>query len=866
MNREDSLLACLYELSEDSFTKDILVPIFKALGYTYVSFNGGPYEFGVDLVAAKKDELFSNYEVIAVQSKKLNLVKGTADKTIINGLLTQLNQCKFNELEIPEAGRKKPDKVILATPGQINSRLREEVQPIAKAYEVNFLEGPQIIELILTHCPELVKKLNNINTIVADNSEAELGNTALKRALFINKQKTLSDYACDLEFFFGSRKDSSFVLSELDFLLDDISFIESDFRSFQSFNDSVITSLGFSLAEQNLDDYYENYLNTQKLYISRENKDLLKDIKNSEDELGALIEVVSNAINDAFYTKRIDANERDLMLSKIHEKGLHKSSKLWGDDMDEHLRYSSKTNVSPHLSTLLPEKFNDLYLKKKRAVNKPDIKITMDKKQIIKKIIQPTINYLDTVKEVNAAPSDNFRVRDLLVQAKNIGKIQKVLFSRQSPYAKLANRKRLLDREGTISISPSLVIDSGENIAIFGGAGFGKTTLLQFYASKCESIDSKNCVLIELSKHLATLKSQLKSTLGEEELAESFLKVILLCRGATSSDENIKYLKSFLGNKTPILLDGLDEVYSEVPIIVKAIKAFSHTFTNYQVVITSRPNMSYLDEIEFIGISLLPFTKSQLYQFIKSWCSDALTAKTLIQTVETSSSLKSTVTNPLLATIVCHLAESGIHIPQTESRIYEERIKLLTGSYDQAKGIYRQSNLPDNLVFVAEKLAFIFHMESTRQMEFTGAINKLVKECRDFLNKDAVESCLRELIEPCDILQLNKITEEITFGHFRFQESLVSQHLKRLNHYQFIEYLALDFWQGAFGLYAEQNDINAFFDIFARSEDMYNPAYYKVIDSMINLSTTDKEKRIGMRQLLDMISTSVESIGFDDDY
>ncbi len=25
MNREDSLLACLYELSEDSFTKDILV-------------------------------------------------------------------------------------------------------------------------------------------------------------------------------------------------------------------------------------------------------------------------------------------------------------------------------------------------------------------------------------------------------------------------------------------------------------------------------------------------------------------------------------------------------------------------------------------------------------------------------------------------------------------------------------------------------------------------------------------------------------------------------------------------------------------------------------------------------------------------
>lgn len=49
-----SLLNALENLGEDEFTKEILVPLFRSLGYVHISFKGGPYEMGVDLIALKK--------------------------------------------------------------------------------------------------------------------------------------------------------------------------------------------------------------------------------------------------------------------------------------------------------------------------------------------------------------------------------------------------------------------------------------------------------------------------------------------------------------------------------------------------------------------------------------------------------------------------------------------------------------------------------------------------------------------------------------------------------------------------------------------------------------------------------------------
>lgn len=866
MSNQESLLDSLFALKEDTFTKEILQPIFKALGYTYVSFNGGPYEFGVDLVAAKKDELLGKYELTVIQSKKLKAKSCTKEKDVVRGLLTQLNQCKFRELEIPEAGRKKPDKIILATPGQLSSRLRDEVQQVANGLEVNILEGPQIIKLINSHCPHLIKYLNGIEGVMTDNAWVEAGNTALKKALFINKTQTLTDYACDLQFYFGSRKENSLRLSNLDSLRKDLIMTETKFEEFKVFNDSIEERLGFSLTENDLSTYYEYYLRNQELYHSTDNQNLIKKLRILEQELDEILDNVTNAINDAYYAQRFNSHEKEKALTILNRPDLSNMEKLWESEIDDALKYSSSANLPRKPSLLIPQKFKEIESLTKKVVHKPEIRVSISKEVFDNKILEPSSKYLETLESINSGNFDDFKVRQLLRQAKEAGLIQKVLFDNKGPFSKIVSTKPLVEREGAISIPSSVVIDTSENLAIFGGAGFGKTTLLQLYASKCEEMQSKKCILVELAENVNILKKHLKKEFSNEELADGLLKAVLEYKGINDSVESLDILKRFLGNGAPLMLDGLDEVYSEAPEIIKSIKAFTTVFSNFQIVVTSRPNMSYLDEIELIGISLLPFTQEQLFKFIRSWCSDQKIADKLINKVESSNSLKTTLTNPLLATIVCHLAENGINIPRTESKIYEERVKLLTGTYDQAKGIKRQKNLPENLMLVAEKLAFVFHVRSTRKLTLREALKGLRQELSSYINIETIRSCLTELIEPCDVLQLNTSTNELTFGHFRYQESLVAQHLKKLNHHQFIEYLARDLWKGAFELYAEQNDINAFFDIFARVEGLFDQAYSSTLETMIIHNTNDYEKRQGMKQLLKMVSMEEEIIGVDYDF
>lgn len=48
---QNNYLKSLISMREDDFTKNILKPLFEAMGYERVDFNGGPYEKGKDLIA-----------------------------------------------------------------------------------------------------------------------------------------------------------------------------------------------------------------------------------------------------------------------------------------------------------------------------------------------------------------------------------------------------------------------------------------------------------------------------------------------------------------------------------------------------------------------------------------------------------------------------------------------------------------------------------------------------------------------------------------------------------------------------------------------------------------------------------------------
>jgi hypothetical protein len=71
--------------------------------------------------------------------------------------------------------------------------------------------------------------------------------------------------------------------------------------------------------------------------------------------------------------------------------------------------------------------------------------------------------------------------------------------------------------------------------------------------------------------------------------------------------------------------------------------------------------------------------------------------------------------NPLLATIICSLHESGIPIPENEPDVYRRKMELLCGVYDQSKGISRTSNDRIFLESCAQKIAYQMHARSQRE-------------------------------------------------------------------------------------------------------------------------------------------------------
>src|SRR5262245_45981445 len=106
---------------ERDFTARILVPLFKALGYTTVDFHGGPDEQGKDLICWRVDEL-DEVELAVVQVKRYKPSRRARDGQSFSEIVTQLSQCI--ETAVPNANGHvyQPTTVYLVTPYAIDTR------------------------------------------------------------------------------------------------------------------------------------------------------------------------------------------------------------------------------------------------------------------------------------------------------------------------------------------------------------------------------------------------------------------------------------------------------------------------------------------------------------------------------------------------------------------------------------------------------------------------------------------------------------------------------------------------------------------------------------------------------------------------
>ncbi len=281
-----------------------------------------------------------------------------------------------------------------------------------------------------------------------------------------------------------------------------------------------------------------------------------------------------------------------------------------------------------------------------------------------------------------------------------------------------------------------------------------------------------------------------------------------MSRGIEPTAEAITEAELLLRTGIKLILDGLDEAFDALPNLIPEIAAFHTNNPRSQLIISSRDCVSYLKQIDFLGITLLPFTKEQLIAFILAWVPDKETATGLIDAVE-HRGLSDHIKTPLLATIACILANKGVKVSTNEREFYSERLRLLAGEYDRAKGVVRQRHTPNLLQRVAIKVGYAMHCEMVRSLKWEALINVAQKALLSTMESRLIVECLEELHNPCNILIRDAETHEYSFGHFRFQEHLAAEELRSDRNSDIVARVTKDWWRGTLGLYAQDADVSA---------------------------------------------------------
>jgi len=408
-------------------------------------------------------------------------------------------------------------------------------------------------------------------------------------------------------------------------------------------------------------------------------------------------------------------------------------------------------------------------------------------------------------------------------------------------------------------------------MAVYGGAGVGKTTTLVKYAG-LKAGDSRfpvvyvplNRVVKKLGKDVFDVTNFNKSDIDRDLIS----KMVLVSRSLDVNQENICMVRDIFSSGVCLVLDGIDEVYNSIPGLIDSISSLKKEFSDVQLVVSSRDCVSYLKEIDFLGVTLLPFTKPQLNRFIRGWL-EADEANRLIASVE-SRGLYEYIKTPLLATITCSLVRKGVDASSTENEIYSQRVRLLTEEYDLHKGVSRQVQSGSMLRLVARKIAFLMHRKGHRLFSKELALVELKDHMAGSYSDDLLIKCLDELIDPCNVILFDQVSGEYSFGHFRFQEHLAAEELATNRSVDLINLVGRDWWVGALCLYTQNHPMfDLIEDIYLKSTEI---RYFETtLRAMIE--NRPKHERYGLTELLEqylksdvMDRTLIDSSYDDYDY
>ncbi|WP_261858678.1 NACHT domain-containing protein [Photobacterium sanguinicancri] len=904
-NQKDKYFLAMQAYKEDDFTKEVLVPLFKSMGYDRVEFHGGPSERGRDLIATailpppKRGEY-----VVYVQAKKLNKNKTLAQNDL-SRLCRQLRQAKSKGFTKGTGERVKPDHVYMATPHEITQRFIEDLEDelFCEDYSdwLELYDCVRILKDIEEFCPELLEKLEPFEEKIwnaKSENTVDRNHELLGALCSVRDSIDISKFYSDLSFFVGSIDSRVLVTYKAHVTKKRFRLISKEqWEMLKSERVKIIGLVGLDILKEDTQVIEDRYKDHYNQYNSKENKANESAYDSSVAHLSSIVEefdsraflLLERLESEAKKQPSLNKNKLGFVTAQL--KNIRSKVKNENFELETSSYVIDTSELSKESADLVEKtvEFIDDFSKriieqqryvksiKEEIIPEPYYDVCLNSSQLEKEISQRVDEYRSCVKFLNSDDRPNMAgVRRLLDSVEVSLRFFECIYTDESVLSSIIELKELENCSDRVSISAHDVFYTGKDVAIYGGAGVGKTTTLEmFFKSYEETINGRKIIFCSLNRvvqSLSDLRIEKRNTKDTKPayLDKVIYSIILLSYGLDVSDDNIDRIKPYLEDGVVLVFDGLDEIVTEYPIVLDAMNNFKKSYGKTQWIISSRDCVSYLKEINFLGITLLPFTPEQLRSFICGWFNNERKGMKLWNEIS-GTELHENLLTPLVATILCTLVEKGIKAPSNESEIYGERLSLLLGKYDANKRIRRQEQGSDELFTCAKALAWIMHSHGIRTISYKEAIEKLEIKVGAKYTTRLISKCVKELEDPCTVLVRDKVSGKLSFGHFRFQEHLASLELRDNRSIDLSTIIIRDWWRGAFSLFAQSlDDIESTIEELTRGDKLIPEEAFTTLYAMCNVLSP--KKRGNMKSLLDHLKQDnssfyeAEHYDFSDNY
>jgi energy-coupling factor transporter ATP-binding protein EcfA2 len=408
------------------------------------------------------------------------------------------------------------------------------------------------------------------------------------------------------------------------------------------------------------------------------------------------------------------------------------------------------------------------------------------------------------------------------------------------------------------------LLSENSRVAILGGPGSGKTTILQYIAlsyARAKAGDPKLRQRRALKRRLGSNEWRLPiyfplSTLsgilmdlhktGEPpSLLDLLPRILPPDLQREYADTSAAFFRSRLEHgDCIILLDGLDEVPTdeEFKVIVRGIESMAITYPKNRFVVTSRiAGWRTGVGADFRTFYVNDLSDAQVHQFIDLWY-DAVELNSVVGRLkdegaaartarlrranQRAADLKKALTensgvrllaiNPMLLSIIALVHRSLANLPRERAKLYAECSKILLEQWDISRGVRVDDTALklDQKEAIMRRLAFGFHSgqigdaEGGREVP-RKAVEEVIAEMMPDLGRSKSDAThlLTRLVERSGLLVERK-RGSLAFAHLTFQEYFTAHHLaigETRSHLEFIlneKRLNSDWWHEVVLLYA----------------------------------------------------------------